>query len=161
MATWDELRQLTWEQLKVFNWGEVARLTADQIGQFTEEIWPVLASMSPEAREDMLRGLLEGALPPALLASAETEYTESQVAALSLWTRYAPHDSATLAAWVAVLLALLQILGPREPAPTQPPDTTVVIIQLPVEVRPLEGTVPGSPEAPPGPGPAQPPVTTP
>lgn len=139
MATWDEIRGMTWEQVGAFTWGDVARLTVEQIEQFTREAWPLLSPLSPAARRELALGLLDGSFPPPLLASAETKNTESQVAALSLWTRYAPRDSAELAAWVAILLSLLQILGPRESAPAEPPPVTVVILELPESVRPHDG----------------------
>jgi len=140
VATWGEMGELTWEQAGWLTWGEAASLTPELIERYTRDIWPVVRGMSAEAQRSMVRRLLDETLPPPLLAAAtDPEYNEEEEAALSLWTRFAPQTSSDLVSWVAVIIALLSVLqaqygGPAEQAPAPAP--TVVIQQLPQELRP-------------------------
>jgi len=147
MATWDDVGKLSWDQLGEFTWDEVARLTTEQVERFANELWPLVASLDHSGRAALKAGLLDGSLPPALLAAGDVEYTPAEAAALSAWTRFAPKDSGDLAAWVAVLLALLTLLsglGDDEP-PSTPPPSSVIIVEIPEPIRPLQ---PGEPRAP-------------
>lgn len=146
MATWDDVGKLSWDQLGEFTWDEVGRLTTEQVERFANELWPLVTSLDQAGRAALKAGLLDGSLPPALLASGDVEYTPAEEAVLSAWTRFAPKDSGELAAWVAILLALLTLLsglGDDEPPPIPPP-STVIIVEIPEPIRPLQ---PGEPRA--------------
>lgn len=47
MVTWDDMGDLTWDQMENLTWDEVDHLTKEQIARFTNEVWPVLAALSP------------------------------------------------------------------------------------------------------------------
>lgn len=145
MATWGDMENLTWGQMEHFTWGDLEQLTKDQIMHFTNEIWPVLAALSPSDRAVFRAELFEGLLPPALLAEGDTDYTPAQGAALRLWTNQ-PMTRAELATWFQVFLALIAIMQGQfkdEPAPVQPPPPAVVYVEIqncpetPEHLRPL------------------------
>lgn len=106
----------------------------------------MLAALTPDQRREFRTKLLDGRFPPTLLASAAYEgQDDTDVAALSLWTRYQPTSSSELAAWVAIMVAVLTHLdNEANPAPAPPP-LTVIVIELPVENRPTEELPPAGP----------------
>lgn len=148
MATWDDVEKLTWDQMEHFTWDEVERLTKDQVDRFINEIWPVIASLSPADRAAFQSGLLDGSLPPALLADGVTDYSPAQGAALKLWPKQEPLTRDQLLGWIAILLSIVQILQTEfkdEPAPVQAPPSIVQEVhihmpeytEIPPHLRPL------------------------
>lgn len=149
MATWGDMEKLTWEQLEGFTWGGLERLTAEQIQRYIDDVWPVLAALSPADRQTFRSKLLSNAFPPALVADGETPYSPVDNAALSLWTRQ-PLTRSEVAAWLAIILAAVQIMQTHfkeDAVPVQPPPAVEFYVELPEGVRPLPQT-PTSPESP-------------
>lgn len=138
MATWDDMERLTHEQAEVFTWGELERLTGEQIDTFASQVWPLLKTLSATDRQALKVGLLDGSLPPGLVADSETRYTPAEAAALSLYSTYKPKTPADMAAYLAVVVALISIIQThfKDDAPRQPPPATVIIVELPEPPRP-------------------------
>lgn len=127
-------------------YGAVDRVTWGQVQEYSQQFWDVLAALAPDQRREFRARLLDGRFPPALLASAADEgQDDADVAALSLWTRYQPESSSELAAWVAIMVAVLTHLD-KEAAPAPaPPPATVIVIELPEENRPTDELPPAGP----------------
>jgi len=127
--------------------GSIERLKWDQVADFSGRAWDVVTELTPTERAELRAGLIDGSLPTGLVADGEPRYSRVQGAALALWTTYKPEKSSDVAAWAAVLIALLTYLD-KEPAPAPtPPPPTVIVVQLPEEYRPTE-ELPGLPTQP-------------
>lgn len=145
MATWGDLERLTWDQLAEFTHDELERLTIEDIERYLADAWPVLTSLTLEERVELKSGMLGGAFPPPLFASADNEdLTKVQGAALKLWTDFQSRDSQSLASWLAVMLAALSLLHDLtdDKTPPPPPPPVVIIKEIPEPVRPLRPIVP-------------------
>ncbi len=84
-------------------------------------------------------------MPPGLVASGDPVYSRAQAAALALYTTFRSQTPADMAAYLAVLVALQSVLQTQfkdEPAPATPPPPEVIIVPLPVELRPLPAAEP-------------------
>jgi hypothetical protein len=138
-----EMEQLT----KVY--GPADSIDAGLAERTVSRVWPLLQELTAEQRDRLRAGILDGTLPPALVASADFEgYDKVDGAALSLWTRYIPETSADLAAWAAVIIAMLTYMQGAGTPPSTPPPAQVIVVQIPGP-----GTPPAAPPAVPPPGP--------
>jgi hypothetical protein len=127
---------VTWSELERRVYLDVGELTWHEIETYTAAVWPLLRRLTADERERLRRGLLDGTLRNI----EETRGRHSapdpvEGAALRLMGRFVPKDAAQLAAYLAVLIALLSWLrGHPDPAP-QPPPVTVIIHEMPPEIR--------------------------
>lgn len=145
MATWDDLEGLTWDQLEAFSYDEIERLTIEDIERYLADAWPVLTTLSPKERAELKSGILEGSLPPPLLASADNDdLTKVQAAALKLWTDFQSREKQNVPSWIAVVLAALSLLNDvtDDKAPPPPPPPVVIIKEIPEPFKPLTPVVP-------------------
>lgn len=137
MATWNELGDTSWGQLEGFTWDDLERLTAEQIQRFSGELWPVLSDLKQAERDELEKGLLEGTLPPPLLASEDVHYSRAQSVALRIWTTLLPADRAESIAYVGVAIALLSLLHDIGTPDEHPPATVIIIQEIPEPQRPI------------------------
>ena len=129
----------TYGDLEGASYGELSRLTWAELESLSVDFWTLIRGLDAESREELEAGLRAGTLPPALVASGAHRYSKAEGAALELWTRYLPKTSMELGTWMLVLFALLNLMkSAPEPPPQAPPQVTVIVVQLPAEVRPPE-----------------------
>jgi hypothetical protein len=142
MATWNDLEGVTWQQINGMTWGQLERLSSNQIESYINDVWPVLFSLDARERAALVEGFLDGSLPPALVADSESRYSKIQQVALALWTTYKPSDASSMAAYLAVLVALASIIHSHyhdEPPAQAPPEIHIIIENhLPDSVKPNE-----------------------
>lgn len=131
MTTWSELERRVYVDCNALTWHEIETYTA--------RVWPLLLRLTADERERLRRGLLDGTLRNIEEARGKHSAPDPvKGAALRLMGRYAPKDAGQLAAYLAVLIALLSFLrGNPDPVP-QPPVVTVIIEEIPPEIRPTE-----------------------
>jgi len=108
---WSELERRVYVDCNALTWHELETYTA--------RVWPLLLRLTADERERLRRGLLDGTL-------RNIEETRGK------------HSASDPVKYLAVLIALLSFFrGNPDPVP-QPPVVTVIIEEIPPEIRPTE-----------------------
>lgn len=102
-GTWEDMGDLTWADLDQLTWQELESFVADAL--------PVLRELSPDEVHELEQGITAGELPPALVASASSQYTRVEAAALNLWARASHINTDRKLAIAGLIIGLLPYAG--------------------------------------------------
>lgn len=107
MTTWDDVEQLTWAQLEGLTWDQIETLTGHQVDQYARELWPLVRSLNPEERAQLVTGFIDSTLP--VLTAGGARPPRLYEVALQVWELLKPRDRQESLAMVALLVAVIGV----------------------------------------------------